>query len=84
MVIDILQTSGGDFSDLAPVDFDDPSEVQAAGTLEIRFSDCANATVDLDLDERVTGLATRHSLQLVKLIGVPDHVCAAASLPLPD
>jgi LasA protease len=84
MVIDMLQTSGGDFSDLSPIDFADPEYVKPAGQLELRFSDCAKAEVSLDLDERSTGQPVRLVIDLVKLIGVPDHVCAAASLPLPD
>ncbi|MGD8929361.1 MAG: M23 family metallopeptidase [Lysobacterales bacterium] len=84
MVIDMLQTSGGNFSDLSPVDFENPAEVTPAGQLEIRFFDCMSAEVNLDLDERVTGQPSLHSISLVKLIGVPDHVCAEASLPLPD
>ena len=84
MVIDMLQTSGGDFSDLSPIDFANAEYVKPAGQLELRFSNCANAEVSLDLDERSTGQPVRHVINLVKLIGVPDHVCAAASLPLPE
>jgi murein DD-endopeptidase MepM/ murein hydrolase activator NlpD len=84
MIIDMLQTSGGNFSDLAPVDFQSPSDVTPAGQLEIRFFDCGLAEVNLELDERVTGQPSLHNISLIKLIGVPDHVCAEASLPLPD
>jgi len=84
LVIDLLQTSGGNFSDLSAIDFADPANASPAGELEIRFLDCANAEVNLDLVERVTSWPIQHSLGLVKLIGVPDHVCTAASLPLPD
>lgn len=83
LVIEMLQTAGGDFSNLAPIDFDDPLQVMPAGQLELRFEGCDSARVELRLDERVLGHAVSHALDLVKLIGVPQHVCEAASLPLP-
>jgi hypothetical protein len=84
MMVDMLQTSGGDFSNLFPVDFNDPESVQSAGEAELRFFDCRNAQLYLSLNERSSGQAVEHSISLTKLIGVPDHVCAAASLPLPE
>jgi hypothetical protein len=82
MVIDMLQTSGGDFSSLSPVDFNNSDEVRPAGTAEVQFLSCSEAHIYLDLDERSAGQPNEHSISLVKLIGVPDHVCEAASLPL--
>ena len=84
MVIDMLQTSGGDFSTLRPIDFDDPDSVTPAGQVEVGFLDCTKAWINLDLDERTTGQALEQSIELVKLIGVPEHVCEAASIPLPS
>jgi len=83
LVIDMLQTAGGDFSNLAAIDFNDPDQVKPAGQVEIGFLDCNHASIQLDLDERNSGQPVTHSLELVKLIGVPEHVCNAASLPLP-
>ena len=82
MMIEMLQTSGGDWSNLSAIDFEDPSQVRPAGEVELRFRDCGNAEITVDLDERSTGMATAHYLELVKLIGVPAHVCAEASQPL--
>jgi LasA protease len=83
LVIDMLQTAGGDFSNLASIDFDDPGEVRVAGQLEIGFRDCNNAVIGFELEERSSGQPVDHLVELVKLIGVPQHVCEAASLPLP-
>jgi LasA protease len=83
MVIELLQTAGGDFANLLPIDFDDPDQVMPAGDIELRFYDCGTAQAELMLDERSSSQPAGHSLALVKLIGVPGHVCAAASLPLP-
>ena len=84
LVVDMLQTSGGDFSNLFSVDFNDPESVEMAGEAELLFIDCGNAQIDLSLKERSSGQTVNHSIDLTKLIGVPDHVCAAASLPLPE
>jgi murein DD-endopeptidase MepM/ murein hydrolase activator NlpD len=84
MVVDMIQTAGGDFSSLQPVDFDDPEDVKPAGQIEVRFFDCTNAQTEIDLDERSSGQSVDWTLDLVKIIGVPDHVCDAASLPLED
>jgi hypothetical protein len=83
LAVDLLQTAGGDLTDLLPIDFGDPGQVAPAGRVEIRFLDCNRALVDLLLDERTSGQPVAHSLELVRLIGVPPHVCDAASLPLP-
>ncbi len=82
MVIDMLQTAGGDFTNLSPIDAADPDDVNQAGYVSLRFLDCNNAVADISLDERSSGQAVENSVELVKLIGVPDHVCEAASLPL--
>jgi hypothetical protein len=82
MVIDMLQTAGGDFTNLSPIDIGDPEDAKFAGYISLRFLDCNNAIADISLDERSSGQPVEHSLELVKLIGVPDHVCEAASLPL--
>lgn len=81
--IDLLQTAGGDLTDLSPIDFDDPDEVMPAGQAEVRFLDCNRALIDLLLYERTSGQPVGHSLELQRLVGVPPHVCEAASLPLP-
>lgn len=83
MVIDMLQTAGGDFTNLAAIDFNDPDEVKPAGQAEIGFLDCNNAVLRLDLDERIAGQPVEHLVELVKLIGLPEHVCEAAPLALP-
>ena len=83
MVIDLLQTAGGDLSNLAAIDFTDPEQVMPAGQAEVAFDDCNTARVDLLLYERTSGQPVEHSLELLRLIGVPPHVCEAASLPLP-
>jgi hypothetical protein len=82
-VIDMLQTSGGDFSKLAPIDFNNPGDAVPAGQLEIGFRDCNSAVVGFELDERSSGQPVEHVVELIKLIGVPQHVCEAMSLPLP-
>jgi hypothetical protein len=84
LVVDMLQTSGGDFSTLAPIDFDDPGDVAPAGQAELQFLNCNEALIYLDLDERSSGQPVEHSISLIKLIGVPEHVCEAASLGLPE
>jgi len=83
MLIDMLQTAGGDFTNLAAIDFNEPDDVKPAGQAEIGFLDCNNAVIRLDLDERSSGQPTEHFIELVKLIGVPEHVCEAAPLALP-
>lgn len=83
MVVPMLQTAGGDFSSLKAIDFNDPDQVKVAGQAEIGFIDCNNAVVNFDLAERSTGQQMEHSIDLSKLIGVPEHVCTAASVPLP-
>lgn len=84
MLVDMLQASGGDFSNLFPIDFNDPESVESAGEAELRFLDCGNAQINLSLKERSSGQTVDHSMELIKLIGVPDHVCESASLPLPE
>lgn len=81
--IDLLQTAGGDLTFLQSIDFDDPAQVVTAGRIDVRFLDCNRARADLVLDERTSGQPVAHTLELVRLIGVPQHVCDAASLPLP-
>jgi len=81
--IDLLQTAGGDLTNLFPVDFGNPDHVRTAGQAEVRFLDCNRAQVNLLVEERTSGQSVSHSLELVRLIGVPPHVCDAASLPLP-
>ena len=39
--------------------------------------------IELDLEERDTGQPVEHTIELVKLIGAPSHVCEAASVALP-
>lgn len=80
--VELLQTSGGNLSDLLPIDFENPSQATPAGLAELRFFGCNSAQVDLTLDERESGQPFTHTLDLVKLIGVPQHACQAASLPL--
>lgn len=80
--VELLQTSGGNLSQLVPIDFDDPNQVAPAGHAELRFFGCDSATADLTMVERESGQLVTHTLELVKLIGVPQHACAAASLPL--
>jgi hypothetical protein len=80
--VELLQTSGGNLSDLRPIDFENPSQATPAGLVELRFFGCNSAQVDLTLDERESGQPFTHTLELVKLIGVPQHACQAASLPL--
>ena len=46
------------------------------------FQDVENRDVDLMLIDRVSGQVAHQPLQLTRLIGVPDHACNAASLPL--
>ena len=84
MVVEMLQTSGGDFSSLSPIDFDNPNNVEPVGEAELHFFNCIDAQIDLSLTERSAGQPTDHSINLIKLIGVPDHVCEAASLALPE
>ncbi len=83
MQIDLAQTAGGNFTDLAPIDFDDPAQYQVTGQVELLFEDCNTVWVDLQLAERTTGLPVDHAVELMRVIGVPPHVCDAASLPLP-
>ena len=83
MLIDMLQTSGGDFANLAAIDFNDPDQVKVAGTARVEFIDCNRAILAFDLDERSSAQPTQHAVELFKLIGVPEHVCQAASIPLP-
>lgn len=83
ILIDMLQTAGGDFSNLAAIDFNDPAQVKSVGRAEIGFENCNRALLHIDLDERSSGQPVEHSIELVKVIGVPEHVCEAASLPLP-
>lgn len=82
MVVDMLQAAGGDFSSLAAIDASDPQQLRPAGTAAIGFSDCSNASIQLNLEERSSGQLVQHEIDLVKVIGVPAHVCEAASLPL--
>jgi len=44
----------------------------------------AYTKIEISLNERSSGQIVNHSISVTKLIGVPDHVCAAASLPLPE
>jgi hypothetical protein len=83
LVIDMLQTSGGDLTNLFPIDFNNPDDVKPAGQAEVGFLDCNNAIAHLSLVERSAQQPTEHSIEMVKLIGVPEHVCEAASMPLP-
>ena len=83
LIIDMLQTSGGDFTNLAPIDFDNPEEARVVGQAEVGFLDCDRAWIELDLEERDTGQVVEHTVELVKLIGTPSHVCEAASVAVP-
>jgi hypothetical protein len=83
LVVDLLQTAGGDLTDLAPIDFGNPDHVKTAGQVELLFRDCNTVWVELHLQERTSGQPAHHALELARLIGVPSHVCLAPSLPLP-
>ena len=83
LLIDMLQTDGGDFTNLAPIDFDNPEQARVAGQAEVGFLDCERAWLELNLEERDTGQAVEHAIELVKLIGTPSHVCEAARVPVP-
>lgn len=83
MTVELLQTSGGDLTNLLPIDFSDPEHVESSGALTVRFLDCQNAEIDYGLKERSSGQVVNHSISLTRLIGVPEHVCEAASLDVP-
>ncbi len=83
MTVTLLQTAGGDFTLLSPIDFNRPGDAEIAGELILRFDGCIDAEAEITLDERVSGQPVSHTIRLTKLIGVPDFVCAAASQPLP-
>jgi hypothetical protein len=78
--INMIQTSGGDFTNLSVVDFD--NDVANAGTLQLHFVNCSDIEVNFSLIEPVTGLVVNKQLNLSKIIGVPNHVCQAPSLPI--
>jgi hypothetical protein len=83
MTIELLQTAGGDLTNLSPIDFMNPDHVKPVGGVELLFRDCNTVSVKLQLQERTSGQPAYHLLELDRLIGVPPHVCMAASLPLP-
>ncbi len=78
--ITMIQTSGGDFSNLSVVDFD--NDVVDAGTMQLHFVNCSEVEVDFSLIEPVSGLVVNKQLNLSKIIGIPNHVCQAPSLPI--
>ena len=78
--INMIQTSGGDFSNLSVVDFE--NDVVDAGTMQLYFVSCSELEVNFSLIEPISGLVVTKQLNLSKIIGVPNHVCQAPSLPI--
>ncbi len=78
--INMIQTSGGDFSNLGVVDFD--NDVVDAGTMQLHFVNCSEVEVNFSLIEPATGLVVTKQINLTKIIGIPDHVCQAPSLAI--
>lgn len=81
--LEMLQTQGGNFSDLQSIDFNDPEMVRVVGDLDLWFRNCSEAQVSFRLEERDSGLEVEQFVEVVKLLGVPDHVCNAESSSLP-
>jgi hypothetical protein len=81
MVVEMLQTSGGDFSSLQSIDFADETQVRRVGQAEIGFDSCTRGWVALELDERDTQRPVEHFLELTKVIGAPTYLCEQASVP---
>lgn len=79
LTLELLQTHGGNFSDLQAIDFDDPKMVRFVGVLDLWFKNCSEAQVSFRLEERDSGLEVEQFVEVIKLLGVPDHVCNAES-----
>lgn len=76
----MIQTNGGDFTNLQAVDFD--NDVIDAGSMSIHFLSCSQLQVSFSLLEPVSNEIITHDLVLTKAVGIPDHVCQAPSLPI--
>ena len=78
--VNIIQTSGGDFTNLNPVNFE--TDVTNAGIMSLHFLNCSQVELDFSIIEPNTGEEVSHDLLLSKSVGIPDHVCQAPSLLL--
>ncbi len=77
-IINLKQNSGGDFTNLTPVDRD--NDVLEAGTIELHFINCSTLEVYFSLIEPTSNEIVEKNLVLSKIIGTPDYVCEAPSL----
>lgn len=78
MNVDLFQTNGGDFSNLASVDF--AEDVIHAGSMQLLFNGCSEVAILFTLLEPVSQQQVTHELTLSKSVGLPDYVCQAPSL----
>jgi hypothetical protein len=75
--VGMIQTSGGNFQDLMPINFE--TDVLDAGVVEVKFNNCSEVEVYFNLIEPSTGEYVSNHLVLSKTIGLPDVVCNSAS-----
>lgn len=83
ITLELIQTQGGNFTDLQAIDFNDPDMVRVVGDMNLWFKNCSEALVSFRVEERDLGLEVEHEIELVKLLGLPDQVCNAESSYLP-
>lgn len=77
--LNLIQTQGSNFTDLRPIDFNDPDMVRVVGDMDLWFINCNEALVSFSLEERDSGVVVEQFLDMVKILGTPDHVCNAES-----
>lgn len=78
----MIQTSGGDFSNLSAINFD--TDVIDAGSMSLHFTSCSEVEVSFSLLEPTSEIIVEQELLLIKSVGIPNHVCNAPSLLIDD
>ncbi len=76
----MLQTNGGDFSNLQAINID--TGLEEAGSISLHFLNCSKVEIDFSLLEPVSREMVSQQLVLQKIVGVPNHVCQAPSLEI--
>ena len=76
----MLQTKGGDFSNLQAINID--TGVEEAGSISLHFLNCSEVEISFSLLEPVSREMISQQLVLQKIVGIPNHVCLAPSLEM--
>lgn len=78
MVLDMIQTRGGNFTNLQPID---PAfDITPAGTLSVLFLSCTEAQINFVLNERSSDATVEQTFTVFKFGADTDQVCSHPSV----